>query len=341
MSTVIECFESTNNFLICLTICPFLLSRGGRRSEFRLTPIAFHLTFLSLYVIVLLISAYYTFMYANFVFTKLSECSIVITYIMLAQSFPIGVIISLINRKNQIKLFYKIDRFDMSIQATLCRSLKNNAHFRRMVCLSGSSIIYSYLMYIISAIYFEDNFPTIIFYACCTHSEIFFSVYLLYISLWGHLYVHRITIVNDNLQRLLQQPIVLHTALESLLGIYQHLFEIRALIERTFGSILFYTIFYHSLTIAVAIYTLVYGCLMHGENFYENLITGMAWMMPLCWRGWYLVHVFQPIGDEVWHCMISIASNAMFFLCTICRSVAFSESSRGCRFQMTVNSPQR
>lgn len=297
MPNLVDSFRATNNFLAYLCICPFHIDKRTGKLESCRRHIVYHMCSLVIYECVLLFSAYFKFLHG--MHTSLSQGSVLITWIMLARSFTIGVLLSLANRNGQIALFNRFDAFDRLARILLNRSLGYNHLIRQMILINYTVFSYNYVVYIALALYYKDNFNTVLFYMCCTHADVYFSIYLLYISFWAKLYVQRLMAVNDGLERLLHRRRILHKAMENLLDLYNDIFDIRSLIEKTFGSILFYTIFYHSLTIAVAIYALINSCMLNVHNFYEDLVSGLLWLVPLCLRGWYLVHVFHPFGDEV------------------------------------------
>lgn len=299
MSNLIDSFASTNTFLSYLCICPFKFNSVTKRLECHRYHIIYHILSLILYEIILLISAYNKFMHGMLVQTNLSQGSVLITWVMLARSFTIGVILSLANHTNQIELFNKLCRFDRNLMVTLHRQMTYTKSIRHLAKLSTMVVIYNYAIYIILAIYYNDNLCTIIFYACCTHADVYFSIYLLYISFWGKLYTYRFSTINDALRRLFEQPRIFHKTMENILQLYNEISEIREAIEQTFGSIIFYTIFYHSLTIAVAIYAIINSCIIHVDNLYEDLVVGLTWLIPLGLRGWYLVCVFDTFGEQV------------------------------------------
>lgn len=299
MTTLIDSFKHSITVLSLMCICPFRLDKTTGKLHSKWHHVLYPILSLLFYEVILLFSSYFKFSHGALVQTNLSQGSILITWVMLARSFSIGVILSLLNRNNQIELFYKLLRFDRSVMVKLNRSISFHEPVRTFIWTCISTAIYNYLIYVFLAIYFNDNVCTVIFYLCCTHSDVYFSIYLLYVVFWGKLYVKRFNVVNDALHSLLLRRRILHKALENVLELYTELWEIRRLIETTFGSILFYTIFYHSLTIAVAVYALINSCVIHVKNFYEDLLVDTSWLFPLFLRGWYLGQVYELFGNQV------------------------------------------
>lgn len=299
MANFIDSFEITNKFLSLYCICPFHLDKQCHKLRSRPCHIIYHILCLLLYEVILLFSAYFKFMHGVFIQTNLSQGSILITWVMLARSFTIGVILSLCNRNNQIHLFYKIVKFDKSIRSKLNQSMPYVQPMQSFVALIYVAVIYNYSIYVILAFYYSDNLATVVFYMCCTHADVYFSIYLLYIAYWGKIYADRFDVINDAFRVLLRRPRILHNALENMLELYNDLFDIYRWIGKTFGSIMFYTIFYHSLTIAVATYALINSCVIHVSNLVEDLVVSLLWMIPICLRVWYLVHTYESFGMKV------------------------------------------
>lgn len=175
MSNLIDSFKATNKFLSYLCICPLNIRTVTQTLECHRYHITYHILSLILYEIILLISAYNKFMHGVLVQTNLSQGSILITWIMLARSFTIGVILSLANRNNQIELFNKLWHFDCNLMTQLNHQIFYKKPIRNLVALITFVVIYNNAVYIILAIYYKDNLSTVIFYMCCTHADVYFS----------------------------------------------------------------------------------------------------------------------------------------------------------------------
>lgn len=299
MSTLIDRFKYSITVLslMCICICRVDKITGKLHSKWQ--HIFYSIVNLLIYEVILLLSAYFKFSHGVLVQSNLSQGSILISWTMLARSFTIGVILSLCNRHNQVKLFYKLLSFDQSVMVKLNRSISIHKPIRILIWTSFLAAIYNYSIYIALAYYFNDNLCSVTFYLCCTHSDVYFSVYLLYIAFWGKLYLKRFALINDALHHLLLRPRIFHKALENILELYNEVAEISQLIETTFGSILFYTILYHSLTMAVGVYALINNCIIHVQNVYEDLLVNVLWLFPLCLRGWHLAQIYELFGEQV------------------------------------------
>lgn len=283
-----------NVLLVAMCICPFVSGKKPWKTENTVFYGAYYLStwlvhetlFIYTWPLKLSYKAHMSF----------SEAAILISWIVMARSFAVVVLISFLNLENQKALFLRIDELDEKLASKLnirpaYKGLTNELSLSALFV-----IVFHYTAYISQGIYYQDNWATMVFYFTCNHADIYFGLCVVYTIFWGKIYrLHLFTIINS----LDMLTFISKKSLERILETLRLIFDIQELIEKSFGSIMFLTMTLYSFTIAVAVYVCIHTCYVNGKNIWTDLFIYSLWLLPLVVKLWYSVHTYSFSGRLV------------------------------------------
>lgn len=286
-------FKYINVLLASLCICPLAIDK----KPWKIESLFYTIYYLSTWITHETLFLYtFTLKFNHKIHTKFSNTATLISWIAMARSFAVIVLISCLNLNNQKKLFRKIDELDRNLELKLNVVPVYKSVTIELIFMSFVVISFHYCAYISEGIYYKDDWVTMLFYFTCNHADIYFGLYVVYIAFWGNIYKLRLQNIVHALDALSMMTFISRKTLQRTLKILKLILDVKELIANSFGSIMFFVVMLYSVTIAVAVYVCLYTCYMHDKNVWTDLFLYSIWLLPLSLKLWYLVHTYNYSG---------------------------------------------
>lgn len=295
-------FASINSPLFLLCVCPFTVNYNTNR---------LHTDYGHIFYIALVVLAYETvlwfvmyselstFQFANY---SMSELLLNLSALSMVFSFLINIFASLQSRLAQMDIIhglvnldkhYPDDQFEIDVA---CQ--KSCQKFRRQLVIIA---VYKMVSLLGTIIFVANTVSRSLFFVCYSISDGIFTVYINYIAFCGQMVILRYEIFIKRFQTILKGFTINPNQYVDLLHNLNALFAMKERLYRAFGSMILYTIFYHSLTMAVAVYAIIIT-LNRLDDFLIiciMLFLYFLWTLPYFGRVYVLGHVYDAFGLQV------------------------------------------
>lgn len=301
-SSNLQFLESIQWFLIPFGICVFNI-RTEPKIKLKTRP--FHIVYVLIVVfgtIIGLCKLHFELKNKNNLFNGgLAVTILFVIALMMASSLALLMLFSLANRKCQMSLLRRIDAFD--------RQLHEHITYRIDVPMLRTNFISYMFLFIlfevlvcITQVFFKyyDNTTLLIFFVFYFVSDISFTAHTTYVLMYGQYLVNRYGILMRQLNNIFATKCQsMHKRFAVLMVLYEQLFQLQLLVMECFGSILLFTIVFHSIAITVSVYVLITDISARPELIGYSVVNSLSWMIPYLVRIIQIASTFETVASQV------------------------------------------
>lgn len=295
-------FQKINNRLLLLCVCPFIVKPHIQRLHTRIWHLLYALTVILVFETILWFVIYSELLAFDYAKYTMVELSLNVAAVSMACCFPVTAIFGILSRRKQIELLHSIvdldEEFvnDQRIIEIRCRqSLRT---FNRSFVIV---VIFKCIAWLATIIVLGDTYTRCIFFACYSLSDGTFTIYINYVSFCGKTVATRFEMFIQRFQDFAQKDVFHHDIFMDYLRELNALYQLKERLYGAFGSIALFTIFYHSFTLAIA----VYGIIITFDQAHSVWVSLITLLLYLIWMSTYLVrmivlgHVYDVFGSQV------------------------------------------
>lgn len=297
--SVLESFATINRPLFLVCVCPFLVDQKSSRLITRFSHIFYIIINLIVFEAFLWLSVSSEIEKYNPDEHTLSGLFVYVTALFMVRSYSALAIFSLLNRYDQIRLLERIVESDDGIEKDAFALRISNEKLSRNFLMQYSSIVlYVCITLLISTIVFVDDLPRFLFIICYAMADITFTVYVFYVAYCGRLITKRYELFNKHFEAAMLATTLDEDIYIDLLRKYEGLFRLESRLQKAFGAIVLFTIFYHSVAIAISVYVIIIELNYVSDG---TIFLYIVWTLPYIIRMTVLGHVFDVFGSQVFN----------------------------------------
>lgn len=220
--------------------------------------------------------------------------------LMMAGSLALLMLFSLANRKCQMSLLRRIDSFDRQLHEHITYRIDVPMLRNNFISYLFLFILFEVLMFI--AVYFKyyDNTTLLMFFVFYFVSDISFTAHTMYVLMYGQYLVNRYGILMRQLNNIFATKCQsMRKRFAVLMVLYEQLFQLQLLVMECFGSILLFTIVFHSIAITVSVYVLITDISARPELIGYSVVNSLSWMIPYLVRIIQIASTYERVASQV------------------------------------------
>lgn len=305
MPDVLTAYQQIHRRLMVLCISPFAANNQHLRTTIWNTVYTF--TVIGAYEIVLWFVVYSELLKFNVTAYSMVELLLNVAAVAMASCFPMTALFGYFSRHNQIALLQSIAKRDAEFSVD---HVEVAGHCRRALRKFNrtfySFITFKLLALLATMIMLGNRISLCIFFVCYSVSDSVFSIYVSYVCFCGGLVATRYESFIRRLQRFSENATTNRRRGEAFVGFLREIDVLHGLkkhLYKTFGSVMLFTIFFTSISLAIGVYGVIIA-FDRTQSGWVILITVLfyaLWMCSYVMRMVALGHVYEIFGRQVYY----------------------------------------